>query len=208
MRIWSFLRYAMFVPSKERRAVIARSRIRHESRPDLECLPDRCLLSVVAMNSATETNFDTVTIDYEIGSSRLSALTVEVYRSSTPGLGAGNQLEIGALNLSGAELTPGMHDNVPLVLGNRSPGVNALAIDPAHPYVIAAATGPDGTTTSASFQTITIGLVTHGFNPSNTAPTWIYQMAASLKGVGYNDVIPFAWAKEAYYIIRALAFII
>ena len=173
------------------------SGVRRRFRPDLEGLSDRCLLSAVTLSSAGQTNYQTVAIDYQIASSNLSSLTVDVDRSSSAELGVGDQVAIGAVTLSGSELTTGVHD-VSLVLGDRSPGVDALAIDPAHPYVIAAATGPDGITSSASYQTITIGLVTHGFNPTDTAPAWIYQIAASLKGLGYNDAIPFDWAKASH----------
>ncbi len=184
--------------SPRRRSIPGPSRTRPGLRPDLECLSERCLLSIVALSGATQASFDSVAIDYQINAPNVSTLAVDVYRSSSPTLGAGNQVEIGVVNLTGTELTEGVHDNIPLILGDRSPGVDALAIDPSHPYVIAAATGPDGSTTSASYQTITIGLVTHGFNPTDTAPAWIYQMAASLKNLGYNDVIPFDWAKASH----------
>ena len=64
--------------------------------------------------------------------------------------------------------------------------------------MIAEATGPDGITSSASYHTITIGLVTHGFDSSDKAPAWIDQMAASLESLGYNKVIPFSWAKASH----------
>ena len=172
--------------------------LRRGFRPDLEGLSERCLLSVVALGSATQTNFQTVSIDYQIAASNINSLTVDIDRSSAPRLGAGNQVAIGSVTLSGADVTPGVHNNVPLVLGTRSPGVDALAIDPAHPYVIAAATGPDGITSSASYQTITIGLVTHGFDSSDTAPAWIYQIATALTNLGYNDAIPFDWATDSH----------
>ncbi len=180
------------------RSVHCGSGARRRSRPDLEVLPDRCLLSAVAILSATQANDQTVEIDYQVNSPSLSSLTVDVYRSASPDLGMVNGVEIGAVTLSGAELTQGVHIDVSLVLGDRSPGVDALAIDPADPYVIAAATGPDGISSSASYQTIAIGLVTHGFEPSDTAPAWIYQIAASLKSLGYNDTIPFDWAKASH----------
>jgi hypothetical protein len=164
----------------------------------LERLSDRCLLSAVILSSATQTAYNTVSIDYEITSPSLSTLTVDIDRSSAPRLGGANQVAIGEVTLSGADVTLGVHDNVPLVLGQRASGVDALAIDPALPYVIAAATGPDGITSSASYQTITIGLVTHGFDSSDTAPAWIYQMAASLSALGYNEVIPFDWATASH----------
>lgn len=178
--------------------ILLGSGVRRRFRPDLEGLSDRCLLSAIVLSSATQTNDQTVAIDYQIASSSLSSLTVDVDRSSSAELGVGKQVAIGAVTLSGSELTPGVHDDVSLVLGDRSPGVDALAIDPAHPYVIATATGPDGITSSASYRTITIGLVTHGFEASDTAPAWIYQIAASLKSLGYNDAIPYAWAKASH----------
>ena len=64
--------------------------------------------------------------------------------------------------------------------------------------MIAAITGPDSITTSASYQTITIGLVTHGFDSADAAPAWIYQIAASLSNLGYNEVIPFDWATASH----------
>jgi hypothetical protein len=167
-------------------------------RPSPERLSDRCLLSAISLTSATQANDQTVEVDYQVNVSNLNSLTIDVYRSAFAQLGVGDQVEIGMVTLSGSELTPGVHDDVSLALGDRSPGVDALAIDPAHPFVIAAATGPDGITSSASYQTITVGLVTHGFNPTDTAPAWIYQIAASLKGLGYNDAIAFDWAKASH----------
>jgi hypothetical protein len=165
----------------------------------MEGLDERCLPSVVTLGSATETNFQTVAVNYNIApGSTLSSLTVNVYRSSVPQLGAPGQVAIGSVTLSGGSVTPGEHDNVPLVLSDRAPGVDALAIDPAHPYVLAAATGPDGMTSSASFQTIVVGLVTHGFDSSDTPPDWIYQYASSLTSLGYNEVIPFDWATASH----------
>jgi hypothetical protein len=181
-----------------RSSLPGRSNGRRGFRPDLEGLPERGLLSMVALSAATEAAYNTVAIDYQISSSNLSTLTLDVYRSSSAQLGAGNQVAIGAVALSGSEVTAGQHDNVPLVLGQRAAGVDALAIDPAHPFVIAAATGPDGITSAASYQTITIGLVTHGFDSSDQAPAWIYQMADSLESLGYDEVIPFSWAKASH----------
>src|SRR4051794_24414895 len=169
-------------------------------RPALavERLSDRCLLSVVTLGAATETDYRTVAVNYNVQTSTLSSLTMNVYRSLSPQPGAGDQVPIGSVELSGADVTPGEHDRVPLVLGDRSPGVSALAIDPAHPYVIATANGPDGMATSASFRTVTIGLVTHGFDSSDTAPAWIYDIASSLKGLGYDDTILFDWAVDSH----------
>src|SRR3954447_1913945 len=120
-------------------------------RPALavERLSDRCLLSVVTLSAATETDYRTVAVNYNVQTSTLGSLAVNVYRSSSPQPGAGDQGAIGSVKLSGADVSQGEHDQVPLVLGDRSPGVAALAIDPAHPYVIATADGPDGMTSSA-----------------------------------------------------------
>jgi hypothetical protein len=186
------------VRSRPRWPVLIGIKARRQFRPEPDGLSDRCLLSAISLISASQANHQTVSVDYQINSSGLSSLTMDVYRSTSADLGAGSQVEIGAVALSGSELTPGVHDDVSLVLGDRSPGVDALAIDPAHPYVIAAATGPDGITSSAAYQTITIGLVTHGFNPTDTPPAWIYQMAASLKSLGYDDTIAFNWAKASH----------
>jgi FG-GAP-like repeat len=179
--------------SFRRRALPVRARL----RPGLEGLDDRCLLSIVTLGSATETDYRTVAVSYRLESS-VSALTVNVYRSNVAQSGGTDQVLIGSVTLGGADVTAGEHDSVPLVLGDRSPGVAALAIDPAHPYVIATATGPDGVASSASFRTITIGLVTHGFDSSDTAPDWIYQIAASLKGLGYDQTFAYDWATDSH----------
>ncbi len=181
-----------------RSSVLGRPSVRRGSLPCLEELSDRCLLSIVALRSATEANETTVAIDYQIGASNVTALSVDVDRSSSADFGEGNQVAIGEVTLSGSDVTKGVHDDVPLVLGQRAVGVDALAIDPAHPYVIVAATGPDGITTSVSYQTITIGLVTHGFDSSDKAPAWVGQMAASLRSLGYDKVIAFSWAKASH----------
>ncbi len=181
----------------QRPQVPRRKRNRQQFHPSPERLSDRCLLSAISLTSATQANDQTVAVDYQVNVSNLNSLIIDIYRSTSAQLGVGNQAEIGTVALTGTELKAGGHDAVSLVLGDRSPDVDALAIDPAHPYVIAAATGPDGITSSASYQTITIGLVTHGFNPTDTAPAWIYQIAASLEGLGYDDAIAFNWAKAS-----------
>ena len=103
-------------------SILDRECVRRGFRPSLEGLPDRCLLSVVSISSATQKSFDTVSIDYTIGSSNLSSLTMDVYRSSTSSetSPASDQVLIGQVTLSGSELTPGVHKNVPLVLGTRA----------------------------------------------------------------------------------------
>src|SRR3954469_14476352 len=88
-------------------------------RPALavERLSDRCLLSVVTLGAATETDYRTVAVNYKVQTSTLRSLTMNVYRSSSPQPGAGDQVAIGSVNLSGADVTQGEHDRVPLVLG-------------------------------------------------------------------------------------------
>ncbi len=171
---------------------------RRSSSLSIECLEPRVVLSALTITSATQADAHTVSIDYQVSVSGLSSETFDLYRSTSPQLGAGSQVAIGAVTLSGAALTPGVHDNVALGLGDRSPGVDALAIDPAHPYVIAAATGPDDTTTSADYQTITIGLVTHGFDSEDVPPAWVGQIASTLKSFGYDDTIAFDWAVASH----------
>jgi hypothetical protein len=175
-------------PNPDRRAL----------RPWLETLADRCLLSVVTLGAATQADARTVAIDYTIDAPVPSALTVNVYRSTVPQLGGAGQVAIGAVILGGADVTLGAHTGVHLGLTERAPGVNALAIDPSRPYVIAAATGSDGLTSSASYRTIVVGLVTHGFNATDTPPAWIYQIATSLSSLGYNEAIPFSWATASH----------
>ena len=60
-----------------------RKSVRRGFRPNLDGLPDRCLLSVVTISSATQKSFNTVAINYTIGSTSPSSLTMYVYRSST-----------------------------------------------------------------------------------------------------------------------------
>ena len=181
-------------PPHVRRRVIVRPRF----GPVLEGLDDRCLLSVVTLGAATEADYRTVSVNYQVAAPGLNSLVVNVYRSTVAQLGAGNQVLVGSVTLGGSNVSAGEHDNVPLVLDQRASGVDALAIDPAHPYVIATATGPDGVATSASYRTIDIALVTHGFDSSDTAPAWIYQMASSLTALGYDDAIPFDWATDSH----------
>ena len=109
--------------SRRRSSVLVHSVGRRDYRPDVERMPHRCLLSAVALRSATQTAYNTVAIDYEVASTSLSSLTVELYRSNSSQLNAGNQVAIGAVTLSGGDVTPGVHNNVPLVLGQRSAGV-------------------------------------------------------------------------------------
>ena len=80
-------------------------------------------------------------------------------------------------------------------------GAAPLSLDPADPYVLAVATGPDNVTTVASYQTFIVGAVTHGLqlppSPSNTPPEWVPEMAASLQANGYNKVFAFSWTKTS-----------
>lgn len=173
---------------------------RRRFRPQTDPLDQRVLLSVVTFTGATETDARTVAIDYSIGTSPpVSDLTVEVIRSADPVLD-GSDVRVGSVVLSGSDVTPGVHRRVPLALTTRAPGVDALAPDPAHPFVFARTTGPDGMTTSASFRKYVVALVSHGFEPptgDNQTPAWETQMAGSLTQAGYDAVIPFNWMAEA-----------
>jgi hypothetical protein len=181
-----------------RRSLSSKAPARRNACPGLDGLEPRCVPSVVTIGSATQANYQTVSISYDVAASNVTGLTVNVYRSTVPQLGGSNQVLVGMVPLSGSQVTEGEHDGVPLMLGDRAPGVDALAIDPAHPYVIAATTGPDGVSTSASYRTITVGLVTHGFNATDTPPEWIYQIASALSSFRYDDVIPFNWAHASH----------
>jgi hypothetical protein len=64
--------------------------VRHGFRPGLEGLDDRCLLSVVTLSAATETDYRTVAVSYQITSSTLSSLTINIDRSTVAQPGGGN----------------------------------------------------------------------------------------------------------------------
>jgi hypothetical protein len=168
--------------------------------PAPERLDERLLLSVVTLTKATATNAQTVAIDYQIDpSATIDSLTFQVVRSADATIDPGD-VTIGTVDLGGPDVEPGAHANVPLVLGSRAAGVDALAHDPAHPYVFATVTGPDGETSSASFRKYVIGLVSHGFEAptgNNATPEWVTTMAATLQAEGYDTAIPFNWMATA-----------
>ncbi len=195
--------------SSARTASRRRMRLRSEFLPVLEGLDERCLLSAVTMLSATEADFQTLSLSYDVNEANVSSFAVDVYRSPDATLDPGSDVKIGSATIDGGNTSPGTHAAVPLVLsGERSPGVPALAPDPANPYVFVVATGPDNITSDAMFQKRVLGLVTHGFqffsfNPM--PPTWINTMAASLKADGYVDAIPFNWSAVAGIPLPGLA---
>jgi hypothetical protein len=145
----------------------------------------------IQMVSTTETNFETVTINYDVETA-VSSFRVAIYRSATTQFDPTVDRLITTATLTGANVTPGNHTAVPINI----PG--GLEPDPSHPYVFAQATGPDQQSTHKDFQKVVIAAVTHGFLIpfSSYPPAWVTQMANSLSAEHFNDVIPFGWGKS------------
>jgi hypothetical protein len=165
--------------------------------PQVELLEIRALLSstppLIQMESTTETNFQTVVIDYDVQASvQVSQFQVAIYRSAINQLNSQVDPLIIKTSLTGSNVTPGQHSNVPITISG------GLEPDPSHPYVFAVATGPDNQSTDADFEKVVIGVVTHGFLLGSVPPDWVTAMAKSLKKDQFNDVIPFGWSYSWY----------
>jgi hypothetical protein len=164
-------------------------------RPQVETLDGRQLLStitpIISMSSATESNFQTVLISYDIqAGAQLSQFQVAIYRAPSNTLDMQHNPLIVKTSESGANATPGHHADVPVsVPGGMEP-------DPSNPFVFAVATEPDGINTSEKyFQKVVIGVVTHGFFVGITPPSWVTDMADSLKNDDhFNKTIAFPWS--------------
>src|SRR5207248_8583563 len=81
-----------------------------------------------------------------------------------------------------------------------------LPPDPKHPFVLVVAdpahatSGVTGDRNTASFRTHVIGVVTHGgIQPKSwrRGVPWELRMADSLRGEGYDAVIPFNWVPQS-----------
>jgi hypothetical protein len=181
-------------------SILLRSRSDRRRRPavpSLESLEARTVLSAITVMSLTETSAQQLKISYEVTPTDLSTVTVNLYRSATSSLNVAMAEPIGSAMLSGAT---GVHANVPITLAEPlSGGALPLSPDPSHPYVFASIVGPDGETSSASFQKIVVGVVTHGYNipGETTLPVWVTEMATAMKAEGYQYVIPFDWVYQS-----------
>jgi hypothetical protein len=179
---------------------VLRNRSARRRRPTflaLEGLEARTVLSAITVMSLTETNAQQLAISYEVTPTDLSTVTVNLYRSVASSLNTATAEPIGAATLSGAT---GVHANVPITLAEPlSSGALPLSPDPSHPYVFATIVGPDGETSSASFEKIVVGVVTHGYNipGETTLPVWVTEMATAMKAEGYQYVIPFDWVYQS-----------
>lgn len=174
-----------------------RSLRRRLTRPVLERLEARTVLSAIAVTSLTETDFRTLAINYDVTPTDLSTAMVSLYRSATSTLDTATAEPIGTASVSAS---PGVHANVPLDLSQPlANGALPLSPDPSHPYVFAAITGPDGQTSEASFEKIVVGVVTHGYNlpGETTLPAWVTEMASAMTAEGYQYVIPFDWVYQS-----------
>ena len=175
------------------------TKTRRRFRPGAERLDERLLLTMVTFTRATASDYRTIVLDYTVEPGTfLTDLPVAIWRSADPVLD-NSDVRIGSADLTASQLTPGVHTKVPLTLGLREPGVDALAPDPAHPFVLVTADLRDGTTT-AGFRKYLVGLISHGFEPptvNDQLPAWETQMAASLTAAGYDVVIPFNWMATA-----------
>lgn len=172
-------------------------RRRRSTLPVLESLDARIVLSAITVTSLTETDFQNLSISYNVTPTDLSSVTVNLYRAATNVLNPASAESIGTATLSGS---PGAHTNVPIPVTTPLPnGALPLSPDPSHPYVFAAITGPDTETSSASFQKIVVGVVTHGYNiPGETSlPAWVTEMATAMSSEGYQYVIPFDWVAQS-----------
>jgi hypothetical protein len=166
--------------------------------PCPDSLELRSLLSTsgpdIQMVSTTETNFQTITIDYDVNAT-VSSFRVAIYRSATDQLNTSADRLITGTTLTGANAALGDHTNVPITISG------GLQPDPKHPFVFAVGTGPDNISTDADFQKVVIAAVSHGFEPpqlTNTPPAWETQMAASLQNEGFNYVEAFSWGTTSW----------
>ncbi len=149
----------------------------------------------IKMLSATTEDSQSVTFTYEIVGSGISQFEVGVYRSDDLVFEPNEDQEVGSAALNG--VTPGTHTaTIPA----------SLRIDPSRPYVLVIADPDDAIretaedNNSAFFQKYVIAVVTHGFQPLQTFPGWVTDMAESLrdpKKANYDGTIEFDWAASS-----------
>ncbi|MDR3618271.1 MAG: Ig-like domain-containing protein [Paludisphaera borealis] len=157
--------------------------------------------SDVAMLSATTTDSQGVTVDYQIGATAGASLPLEfgVYRSADAQFDASDVL-LGSwtADAGSSDAAAGSHQVTIPVAGG-------LPIDTARPYVLVVANPNDaGATTdpgrTASFRTYVIGVVSHGglvHTSWKYAPPWALQTAKLMQWQGYDAAFPFNWTSDS-----------
>ena len=162
----------------------------------------------VVVNSVTTQDSRSITLDYTVNTMDLPApLRDWHYRSSNSTLDAENldlesnpktgqpyDEQVGGLvdlpaadDMGGSSLAQGEH-----VVTVAMPDAG-LVIDPAHPFVFAAANPDEAVEESdysnnvGDFETHVITVITPGFSATGAFPDWVPQMVASLTDEGLND---------------------
>ena len=181
------------------------------ARPSVERLDPRQLLALavpapqVTMLAVSTTDSQNVTITYDVKTPLATPVTLGFYRSADAAFSASDDVTVESVvalpsvDSAGNMLSAvGVHTvSVPI------PG--GLPLNPSHPYFLAvanptAASGADPTST-ASFRTYTIGVVTHGGiqlqSYKRGGVPWANGMAKSLLKQGYDAVIPYNWVDAS-----------
>lgn len=176
------------------------ARRRSASRPLLETLEERLVLSTpdIAVLSATTTDSLSVKVTYSITNGPVTTpFHLDIYRAAVSTFSPSADVKVADQSLSGTDLDTGTH-----VITVSVPG--GLPIDPAHKFVLAVADPQHAVTESdaandtndtAFFRTWIVGAVTHGFELQPGTPPWILATAAELKQDGYDDAIAFDWSR-------------
>ena len=198
----------------------ARSRAWSPSSGPLEVLEPRWLPSAAAapavqMISATTTDSQSVTIEYQVNQPVTAAAPLEfgVYRSADGQFDASdsvvNTVTLVPPGVSGQAPTLDQAGGSATAVGTHTltiPLPQGLPPFPEKPYVLVVADPSSSSATTdpqqaASFRVYTIGIVTHGGiqDPSWThGPPWELEIAYMMRHEGFDSVIAYNWASEQH----------
>lgn len=154
-------------------------------------LPDVIVAQLLTFDSRS------VTVVYGVANASIGPVSIQIYRSADATIDAGDTV----VPLSVPVPIPGAMGVHAVRLMLASP----LAIDTAHPYVLARADWantvpePNETNNDGGFRTRVLGVVTHGYEAfgfiPGTFPSWVSTMANRLSSdLHYDSTIAFNWA--------------
>lgn len=180
---------------EEARRAVWSSRRKDRWRPRVERLEERVVLAPsgnVAMLAATSLSPVSVVTRYQITGSLTGAMTLGIYRSSTPSLDTSSVL-VGQTQIDTTGLPPAVYQTTVSL-------TQPLDINPSLKYVLAVADSTsqiaetDETDNVASYRTWNVAAVTHGFEFDGQETAWVAAMTNGLLGAGFDAAVPFNWA--------------
>lgn len=194
------------------------SRARTSRKPEVEGLECRLALSTAApevvVTSATTSDSQSVSFEYDVSSPSLASPTLEfgVYRSADRTFDAGDRA-IASASIATTSLGQSTQDaegKPAAAVGHHRTTLavpEGLTIEPRRPFVLVVANpgtaegAPDASARTASFHIRTIAVVTHGGIQDEAddvaGPLWQRLLTKELKEQGYSSVVKFVWAGQS-----------